>query len=286
MDGQNESDAVDIQQLAAQMLGQDEEQFEEDGDEEYFEEDEDEGYQGQGHPAWRQILDQIPEEYHSKVMPTLADWDAGVSRRFQQLHDEFAPLKEFEETDPEELRQALKIYKSLNEDPSATWETIGRVYGLSPQKISQATSDDDFDLDSLPDAVKNRLMQVDQQNAIIQDLQSRFEEQQALDNEAAEDEALENVLEELAEEFGDFDEDYVVGLIAAGVDPEEAVGRFQEIAERMGYYEDDDEEEEDYPQIMSAGGGIPNAGDVNVNGLSNQDTQELVAELLRLSRDS
>jgi hypothetical protein len=37
---------------------------------------------------------------------------------------------------------------------------------------------------------------------------------------------------------------------------------------------------------MSSGGGIPNAGTVDVNKLSNQDTQELIAQILRLSQEN
>ena len=275
-----ETSGLSIEELAAQMLGLDNEaeaQYDEQQDQE---EDSD---RPAGHPAWQSILDQIPAELHDKVIPTLQDWDAGVSRRFQKIHDEYADLKEFEDIDPNDLRQALQVYGALTEDPQTTWETIGRVYGLSPQQVSQAMSseEEDLDLDALPQSIRDRLSRIDQHDALLQQMAQQMQEAQQAEEEAEEDAALEELLEELAEEYGEFDEDYVVGLIASGVEPEEAVERFQEFTSRY-----QPQQHQSAPRVMSSGGGVPSSTPVNVTGLNNQDTQALVAEILRLSQDS
>jgi hypothetical protein len=100
-----------------------------------------------------------------------------------------------------------------------------------------------------------------------------------------EDEQLEDYLEELRGMYGDFDEDYVVGLIAAGVEGDEAVGRFQQLYYALQQDDDDEEETPNYPRVMSGGGGVPDYSQVDTSKMTDQDTQELIAEILRLSHD-
>jgi len=274
---------ISIEALAAQMLGLNEEveNNEKDTDEE------ENSKHVVGHPAWRQILNSIPEEYHDAVIPTLQGWDRGVSRRFQKLHDEYAPYKQFEDLEPDSLKEAVNVYNALTNDPAATWEAIGRVYGLSPQQVSQAASQgEDFDLEDLPAPIRERLNRLDEHDKTLMQLSQQIQQQQAKAEEQAQDEALEEYLEELREEYGDFDEDYVVGLIASGVDGDDAVGRFQALLEDIaGNIQFEETPKQNYPQVMSGGGGVPDYGQVDTSKMSNQDTQALNAEILRLSHD-
>jgi hypothetical protein len=275
-----EGQQISIEDLAAQMLGLNE-------DEEYDSDDEEEDERPQvGHPAWQQILDQIPSEYHEAVIPTLQRWDSGVSRRFQRIHDEYAPYKELGEFEPDSIKEAMNVYNALNNDPAATWEAIGRVYGLSPQQVSQAASDDeDFDMDDLPAPIRERLNRLDEHDRTLVQLSQQIQQQQQASQQEQEDEALEEYLDDLREEYGDFDEEYVVGLIAAGLDGEDAVERFQELINDIAN-NTEIEQSPRYPQVMSGGGGVPDMGQVDTSKMSNQDTQSLIAEILRLSHDT
>jgi hypothetical protein len=261
------------------MLGLDE-------DEEYDSDDDEEDERPQvGHPAWQQILNQIPSEYHEAVIPTLQRWDSGVSRRFQRIHDEYAPYKELGEFEPDSIKEAMNVYNALNNDPAATWEAIGRVYGLSPQQVSQAASDDeDFDMDDLPGPIRERLNRLDEHDRTLVQLSQQIQQQQQASQQEQEDEALEEYLDDLREEYGDFDEEYVVGLIAAGLDGEDAVERFQQLINDIAS-NTEVEPRANYPQVMSGGGGVPDYGEVDTSSMSNQDTQALIAEILRLSHD-
>lgn len=273
---------VSIEDIAKQMLGLDE-----DDQEGYADDEGQQQAPPPGHPAWQEILSVIPPELHEQVIPTLQQWDAGVSRRFQKIHDEYAPYKQFEGYDPEDIEEAMGVYRALTNDPASTWETIGRVYGLSPQQVSQATSDEDIDLDGLPEGIRDRLSKIDLHDQVLEYVSQQMLDAQAAEEEAQEDAALDEVLEELEDEYGEFDQDYVIGLVAAGVDPEEAVLRFKNI---VGQYTASESQQpsvrEAAPRVMSSGGGIPNSGSVDVNKLSNQDTQSLIAEILRLSQEN
>lgn len=286
MGPQDQPEALDIEALAAQMLGLEESE----GDEEYEEDEEELTPQAGGHPAWNKILSQIPAELHAQVIPTLQEWDQGVSRRFQKIHDEYAPLKRFEEVDPDEIKEALDVYQALVNDPATTWEAIGRVYGLSPQQVSQVAADpygensDDFDLGELPPAIRDRLAKLDVHDRVLEAITGDLLQRQEAEKTSQEDAAFEEYLDALAEEYGEYDEDYVVGLIAAGVDGEEAVQRFQQFQAQFAPQQQ--RAAASAPRVMSSGGGIPNSSPVDVAKLSNQNTQKLVEELLRLSQDS
>jgi hypothetical protein len=286
MGNDNVPEGLDLESLAAQMLGLDT------GDEQEYPDHQEQQAPPPGHPAWQEILNVIPEELHDKVLPTLQQWDAGVSRRFQKIHDEYEPYKKFEEYDPEDIEEAMGVYRALTSDPASTWETIGRVYGLSPQQVSQATSDEDFDLDELPPAIREKLSKIDLHDQVLEYVSQQMLELQAQEEEAQEDQVLEELLEDLHETYGDFDEEYVVGLLASGIDPDEAVGRFKEFTSKYSSSQPYRQQtpatlqHETAPRVMSSGGGIPNAGSVDVSKLSNQSTQDLISQILRLSQEN
>lgn len=272
MDGDtNLPEGLDLQSLAAQMLGLDEEAPSGENEQE-----EEEALPQVGHPAWQEILSKIPVELHNEVLPTLQSWDSGVSRRFQKIHDEYEPYKELEKYgDPETLRKASEIYQALIEDPVATVETIRRVYGLSPE-----VEEVDEEYDELPPILKEKLSKLDEHERALAQMRQELEYRQAAEQEAQEDAALEEYLEELTEEYGEFDQDYVVGLIAAGVDGEEAVARYQYLTQRVA-----SQPKVQAPTVMSGSGGIPSSGPrPELSKLSNTQTQDLVAELLRMTK--
>jgi hypothetical protein len=84
-------------------------------------------------------------------------------------------------------------------------------------------------------------------------------------------------LQELAEEFGEYDEDYVVGLIAAGIDGEEAVARYQAAIHKQA----PPPVRTPAPKVMSGSGGVPSSGSVDLAKMSPQDTKRFVMEALR-----
>lgn len=266
-DDQQGTEGLSIQELAASMMGL--------SDENEFETEEEEF---QGHPAWKGILEVVPQEYQNQVREQLASWDAGVNRQFQKIHDEYAPFKDLNDYDPSTLKTAADVYNALLENPKDTWETIGRVYGLSPNGDSD-DEDDDEEGYELPASVKRKLSKLDEHERIIGAMSQQLQQRQAYEQQAQEDAELDDYLQELADTYGEYDEDYVVGLIAAGVDGEEAIARYQQLA---GAYQQP-QYRNTAPNVMSGSGGIPTSGSVNVSRLNKNDTQNLVAEILRLA---
>lgn len=297
---QKSAEALTIEALAAQMFGEQSTEESPVETEETPVETDSQSDQINVHPAWQEILNAIPAEYHDKVTPTLQNWDAGVSRRFQKIHDEYEPYKRFSDYDPNQIEEAVRIYESLNSDPSATWEAIGRAYGLSPEEVSQAESafdeDDDYDFSDLPPKLRAKLAKIDRldlHEQVLETITQQMLSQQELEEQAEEDAALEELMGELKEVHGNFDEDYVVGLMAAGVDPDDAVLRYKGMVSRFSGSAEPRVDtppiqaspQIQSPRVMSSGGAVPGLGDQDVTKMDTRQTKDLVAELLRMSQN-
>jgi hypothetical protein len=243
------------------------------------------------HPAWNAILDAVPAEYHDALKPTLQEWDTGVSRRFQKLHDEYEPLKALADYDPDTVREAVNIYTQLVNDPAATWETIGRVFELSPQDTAQSGSsiEEDFEDLDLPDALIARLARIDDQDKQLQLITEELNRRRAEEEEAEGEAELDAYLVELEEEYGEFDADYVIGLLSVGIDGEEAISRWQAIrgngqpVQQQVAAPAPTSAASSAPKVMSSAGGVPTSTSSlpDLTNLSNQNTQALVEQILR-----
>jgi hypothetical protein len=238
-------------------------------------------------PQWKPILDAVPAEYHDALLPTLQEWDANVSRRFQKIHDEVEPYKQFDEYDPATVKEAVDVYTQLLNDPAATWETIGKAFGLSPQVSSQSDSssvDEDFDGLELPDALRARLAKLDDHDRVLDLVTTELLSRRQAEEEAREDAALEAYLGELQEQYGDYDVDYVVGLLGVGVSGEEAMERWQAISGQSSGTSTSNPTPRPAPKVMSSSGGVPaESSGPDLSKLSNQDTKALVENILRLA---
>jgi len=130
--------------------------------------------------------------------------------------------------------------------------------------------------DQIPPAVGQRLDQLTQ--AVIA-MGNHFLGQQQQSQEEAEDQALDEWLGSLHEEFGDFDEQFVLGRILNGEEPEAAIQGFNQlITDRASSQLN---RQNGLPNLLGAGGGGGAPADpANVKNLSRKQTQGLVASVL------
>jgi hypothetical protein len=131
-----------------------------------------------GHPAWQEILSQVPEMLHDNLRPTLEKWDKGVQEKLTQVHSQYAPYKEFLESkpDPEQLRNAQQMYNLLNTDPVTFYSQMGEwlqsqgALGEQGQQPQQQTGEVDLGEfgDQQVDISKDpRFQQLEQQQQMI-----------------------------------------------------------------------------------------------------------------------
>jgi hypothetical protein len=241
----------------------------------------DNGGQGENsgiNPAWNDVLSAVPEDVHSQITPHLRNWD----QNFQRVQSDFAPYKEFKEANisPDQIRMGMGIMQALEQNPKQVYDLLQQQFNFGSEgdqgETENAPTDD---LDNLPDAVKERL-------GLIPELQKQLETvmqwavgQQSASTEAQEDEALDNLITGLKSQHGDFDERYVLSLMQAGVDPQDAIAEYNKFVEKVSM----DAQRPKAPKILGSGGIVPGEQPLDPRKMTSQDTKSLVAQMLAQS---
>lgn len=242
-----------------------------------------------GHPAWQEILSAVPEEYHEMLTPKLKEWDAGVTRRFQEIHSQYEPLKVFEpiaeDIDADTLSSALGLFQAVNTNPEEVYRALGAAYGFASEQ--ESSDDDEDDYSQLPPHIARQL---EEQQRAIEALSEFAQTTQLTSVQQQEQEALNDYLGQLQDAYGDFDEDYVLTKMAAGVDGEVAVRQYFEIAPPVGGSQSQGQQTRGSavtpPQVLGSSGvgsgGVPSTS-VSPAKLGRAETKSLVEEILRAS---
>jgi hypothetical protein len=203
-------------------------------DEAVVPEETDDGQAPKGHPAWDEILTDLPDEIQEILKPKLAKWDSGVQEKFQQIHEQYDPYKPLIENNinANQVEQALFLAHQLDSDPTAFIQKAIDHFNLE-QFRQQAAAEvpDDEDDDFLEESPYGDLEKDPRFKAFLekqQELEAKFQEREQSEYEAEAEQALDTYLKELRDNHGEFDNDYVVTLIANGMDGEQAVKQFQD----------------------------------------------------------
>lgn len=239
-----------------------------------------------GHPAWDEILSTVPQEFHHLITPTLEKWDSGVQKKIQDLHSQIDPYREIiEDIDPEVVDMALKLAEAVQADPRAVYEQLAEAYGFdsSEQGVTEMenTVEDLFNDGSDTAQLANALAE---QRAMLEQLQQeRQAELEAIaqaQEEAELDELLDEYIDALHQEYGDFNEDFVITLMGNGLDGEEAVKEFFSIVQEASQAQQPSESSS-APTVLGSGGNIPSNA-IDPSKLNPSQTSELVAQLLAM----
>lgn len=250
-----------------------------------------------GHPAWQPILDVLPDEaLRTLVQPHLQEWDKGVEQRFQSLHQQYEPWKPIiENADPEVTQRALQLVSMIEEDPAQVYQMLGEAYGLtSGQGTGEppaGTTTDPVEVEGAEfdpnDPVMQRLMAME---GVLGGLQNFIQSQQQHDEEVAAIEAydahMKSLLEDPRFKGGPYDEDVIDAMVANGIEPEDALTRYQTSVREAA--KSALTPNSTAPTIMGAsagGSGLP-SGAVDPAKMSPQDTRALVAEMARRAAEA
>ena len=240
-----------------------------------------------GHPAWDEILSTVPPEFHHLITPTLEKWDSGVQKKIQDLHSQIDPYREIiEDIDPEVVDMALKLAEAVQADPRAVYQQLAEAYGFdsSEQGVTEMenTMEDLFNDGSETAQLAAALAE---QRSMLEQLQLERQAEVEAFAQAQEDAQLDELLDEyidaLHEEYGDFNDDFVITLMGNGLDGEEAVQEFFSIVAEASGAQQQSSESSSAPAVLGSGGNIPSSA-VDPSKLNPSQTSELVAQLLAM----
>lgn len=247
-------------------------------------------------PAWNELLGIMPTQLHPQLIPYLQKWDQGVQSLVQKVHSQYEPYKQFvdAQVDPQNIQYALQIMEHLNNNPRQIWDAMGQHYGWigeqgqpEPQAAQQQNFTENYDDLGIGTEEDPRIAQMAEQlelmrQAIVADWeqkQQQAQQQQLIEQQQQEDQALEQELTSLREKYGDYDEQYVLGLMGAGMEAEKAVQQYQQLTQqilqnRPGNFA---------PTVLSGKGGIPSTA-VDRRNMTGEQRRALVANMLAAAK--
>jgi uncharacterized protein YdcH (DUF465 family) len=93
------------------------------------------GTEVKDNPAWQEVYDLLPTEFHSLIQPKLKAWDDN----FAKVQSQYSPYKPFLEKNVpfEALQTSMDFANLLNADPEAVYRELGRRFGFSGQGQQQ-----------------------------------------------------------------------------------------------------------------------------------------------------
>lgn len=221
-------------------------------------------------PAWNPVLEILPQELHSQVTPHFQQWDKGVNERFQKVHSEYEPWKPIISSgnDPSQVSFAINLVNTLNEDPATVYNAIGEFYKLNkPAPTVEQGQEPPVDEDPYKAKFEELQKQTDTMAKIL--IQNR-EAELAREQEAK----LDAEMQDMSKKYGKFDQHYVYGLMAAGMEMEDAVkhyqGHIQQTLQSQGFK----------PVILGGGGGGLPSQNVDPRKLPDKDLNNYIAQIL------
>lgn len=227
------------------------------------------------------FLANIPELDRQVVAKYIKDWDAGVTRKFQEIHSQYEPYKQLG-ADPESLQAAYNIYQQLNDDPQAFYKALADALGeelteqgqqeTPPQQVNPA-------FQGLPPEFQAEYQQT---RKAVEALAQHILNQENATKAQAEDAELDNYMKSLKEKHGDFDEEFVLTkMYNSNMTGEQAIQAWQqsiqEYINRVGGVPSSE------PKFkpLHGGGSVPNEEAKKITDLSRKETKNLVASIMQ-----
>ena len=161
-------------------------------------------------PAWDELLDVLPKSLHGMVKPVLDKWQSGIDSEFEKI----APYRKFADADvnPQIIEASMDLARQVQSNPKAVYDELAQRYGWSAaqQMVEEAS-------DNLEEAEEMDLFSDSESTSELKALKSELDALKSAitsQQEASEQEALSNQIEQslqsLGKEAGDFDQEAVV----------------------------------------------------------------------------
>lgn len=209
----------------------------------------------------RRFVENAPEEERPYAAKYVREWDQGYQKKQQEWEQQLQPFRDL--GDPEQVRQAVAVANMLQQNPRTVVERLYEAGLLSQDDFSflqaQQQQDQGGNEDIPPHLMKRFEQMLESKLAPLQQgygtlaqmQQQKLEEEQQRQQEAA----LQKDLENLKSKHGDFDETYVLALMAqTGMNGEDAVKQYQQMLDSAIKQR----QAPRAPSIMSGSGNPPN----------------------------
>lgn len=227
------------------------------------------------------FLNNVDPAHRAVVEPYLRQWDADVTRRFQDLHSQYRPYAELG-APVEDLQSAYNIYQQLNTDPKAFLGLLQEALAdeLSEQGPSGNNGSNQLPFQGLPEEFQTDYMQSKQALEAVAQFILEQQDQQIAQQE---DQELDSYIGELRTKYGEFDEEYVIAkMYATGCSGDQAIQQWQQqLQQFINQAGGAPQRQPSGFKALSGGGSVPQGDLQKVTDLSRADTKALVASIMK-----
>lgn len=228
------------------------------------------------------FLKNIPETDRPFVEKYVKEWDAGVTRKFQSIHDQYKPYKDLG-VDAPTVQRAVQIMQMLNTDPMNFYNLLRAELG---DRIPQETprpqpQPGEQELPPWAEGMNpeffNRFGRLEQ---MLTTLAERYLETEKMSEQQKQDAQLENYLGSLRQKHGEFDEQWVLSRMYQGVDGEQAVKEYGQFVKSLV-----EQHSTRRPAPVVLGNGAHPVGGKSPAEMSSNEVQNLVAQMLAAGQE-
>lgn len=228
------------------------------------------------------FLKEIPEQDRAIVEKYIKDWDAGVTKKFQSIHEEYKPYKTLGSA--QELQAAMQLNQYLQEDPVAFFQQLQETLAeLEEQGIIMS----DFDPGQIPPELPQGLQPTQGQNPAesdriaqlerqLSELNNNFQQSAQERADAAQMAELDKLMTNLHNTHGAFDDDWVLLQMSRNMSPENAVQSWNKMIEDKV----SSSPRKPIPNVMGGGGSIA-GNQVDPSKLSASDRVKYIAQMIQ-----
>lgn len=207
-----------------------------------------ESQQDSGDSLYDAYLSEIPDEVQRKLMePHAKRWDGMVTQRFQKIRDEYKPFKESGLT-ADTVSRAAQLYQMLETNPQQVFTGLAQALGYAhllqqgqqqsqypqqaqPQGSSVPPSTLPSEFDELDPVVAQHIQTLneryEQQSTMLNNIAQLLVAREKSQQEAQQQAQLDFELQSLRQKHGNFDENYVLTQMYAGMTGEQAVQAYK-----------------------------------------------------------
>lgn len=222
-----------------------------------------------------EFLSKIPDQDQAIVAKYIKDWDSGVTRRFQQIHEQYKPYKDLGPV--EEVMSAMQINSALMADPIAFYNDLkNTIDELRAEGYLDVEIEEELGIDlgtgENPQQQQFQQPQADPRDAKIAQLEEmlngmngKFEEFTQSQQQQQQMQELDNMMKALHNEHGNFDDEYFLVQLQNGYSPEQAIEKWNNLVAGVS-----SQPRRTPPPLLGGNGNIP-SGQVDPSKLSAED---------------
>ena len=226
-------------------------------------------------PAWNELLETMPSSLHSQITPHLSKWDQNFQNKVQEVHSQYEPYKPYLENDvnPEQINYALGILQAIEESPEEVLKALQAYVGVETEEQGQVEPEDNGQEDS-PELLNHP--EYLRMQEMVETMAQLLVQQRQTETEAQEDSELEADLNAAREQFGDYDEEWVLTRLFNNPEMslEQAVQDFKQFEQGIAQ-----KYRQPGPPVLGAGGSIPNPS-YDPSKMDSKGKKSVVAQML------